>query len=183
VKPIDIQFASRAGDKRIFHIGCLALGALALAASLWEAAMTEAASNQAEAQYRDAVSKAERRAREPAPTRAFSLPPAQIRAVNAAIDKLNLPWGQLFAVLEHTKPDHVALLSIEPDGKKRSLHISAESKTYAEMLDFVERFRQAAPFEDAFLTKHEIRDQDPNRPYRFSVELRWSKDRQADVAP
>ena len=41
------------------------------------------------------------------------------------------------------------------------------------MIAFAERLKRTPMFEEAVLAKHEIREQDPNRPYRFTVELRW----------
>lgn len=97
----------------------------------------------------------------------------QVRAVNAAIEQLNLPWPEIFALLERSKSDKVALLALEPDGRKRLVQIQAEARTPEHMLAFVERLRQQPEVEAAYLTKHEINDRDANRPYRFRVDLRW----------
>jgi hypothetical protein len=45
------------------------------------------------------------------------------------------------------------------------------------MIDFVERLRAVPLFEEAFLVKHERRDQDAAHPYRFALEVRWKEER------
>lgn len=103
----------------------------------------------------------------------FELPAERVRAINRAVGKLNLPWANLFAAIEAAKPETVALLSLEPDAGKRTLKITAETRRSADMLGFVDRLAKRGEFAGVALQKHEISDQDPNRPYRFQLEARW----------
>jgi len=102
-----------------------------------------------------------------------SMSEAQVDAINNAIVQLNLPWQALFESLEKVKPQNIALLGLEPDGKKRVLRILAETRQAEDMLDFVRLLRQQPQFADATLIKHEIYAQDPNRPLRFAIEATW----------
>ena len=102
-----------------------------------------------------------------------ALPDAQIAAINRAVVQLNLPWQALFQSLEQARPANVALLTLDPNGEKRTLRILAEAKTPEDMLDFVRLLRERPQFADAVLTKHEIYTQDPNRPLRFTVDAIW----------
>lgn len=101
------------------------------------------------------------------------IPAARVDAINAAVVQLNLPWQALFESLEKAKPQNIALLSLEPDGKKRVLRILAEAKQADDMVDFVRLLREQPQFDDALLTRHEINMQDPNRPLRFTLEATW----------
>jgi len=108
----------------------------------------------------------------PEPARA-ALPETRVVAINNAITQLNLPWAPLFESLENLQPRDVALLSLEPDGKKRLLRILAEAKQPDDMIAFVRLLREQPQFADAVLLKHEVNVQDPNRPIRFLVQAWW----------
>jgi hypothetical protein len=98
----------------------------------------------------------------------------QKNAVNNAIAQLNLPWRDLLDALETATSANVALLSIEPDSKKQLVKGMAETKTSSDMISYIERLKKQKFFSAVVLTKHEINDQDANRPYRFQFEVQWS---------
>jgi Tfp pilus assembly protein PilN len=87
---------------------------------------------------------------------------------------LNKPWGDLFARLEQTRPDKVAFLALEADGRKAEAVITAESKTPTQMLDYVNSLRKQPEFTSVTLTSHIIDDQNPQHPLQFVVRLKWS---------
>jgi len=41
------------------------------------------------------------------------------------------------------------------------------------MVGYIEQLKQQEFFAGASLLRHEINDQDPNRPLRFQVEVQW----------
>lgn len=98
----------------------------------------------------------------------------QAAAVNGAVMQLNLPWRALQEAVASATPAGVALLALEPDARKRMLRISAEARTSDEMIDYVARLKREELFSDVALTRHEINDQDPNRPIRFELDASWS---------
>lgn len=99
--------------------------------------------------------------------------PAQAAAINAAVMQLNLPWrGLRDAVAGATSPA-IALLALEPDAKNRVLRVTAEAKNSDDMVGYVEQIQSQEWFESASLTRHEINEQDPNRPLRFQLDARW----------
>jgi hypothetical protein len=155
------------------HSAPLALGVAVLAASIVQFTYMRTSIENVTAELLQWTARLERRKAAPPVNAAASVPANKVRAINDAITKLNLPWDKLFAVFEASKPDTVALLSLEPDGKKHTLVVQAESKTPEHMIMFAERLRREPMFEEAFLTKHEVREQDVNRPYRFALELHW----------
>jgi len=67
----------------------------------------------------------------------------------------------------------VALIALEPDPRKRSLKITAETRTSDEMVDYVAALKEQESFSGVILTRHEINDADPNRPLRFQLEATW----------
>lgn len=98
---------------------------------------------------------------------------AEAAAVNGAIAKLNLPWRALHDALRAATPPNIALLALEPDAKKRVLRITAEAKSSEDMLDYVAALGRAELFGSATLVRHEVLEQDPNRPLRFQLDAGW----------
>ena len=98
---------------------------------------------------------------------------AQATAVNAAVAQLNIPWRDLLDAVESATPKEVALLSLEPDAHKNILRGVAEAKTSDDMLSYVEQLKKPGFFDLVVLTKHEVNEQDPNKPLRFQFEAHW----------
>lgn len=98
---------------------------------------------------------------------------AQAAAVNAAIMQLNLPWRDLHDAVQGATPVTVALLALEPDAKRRVLRITAEARGSDDMLAYVQRLQDTDWFSGVALTRHEINEQDPNRPIRFQIDAEW----------
>lgn len=108
-----------------------------------------------------------------ADTRKPAIPEAQASTVNSAIQQLNLPWSRLLTAIERATPSSVALLELSPDAKKHLVRGMAEAKTTGTMLAYITRLKQQPFMGNVILTKHEISDQDTNRPLRFEFEAEW----------
>ncbi|MBS4095247.1 MAG: hypothetical protein KGZ83_00240 [Sulfuricella sp.] len=105
------------------------------------------------------------------PTESISLP--AIEAINYAVSQMNLPWGELFGTFEAHQNKGVALIGLDPNGQKQLLSIVAEAKTPEDMVDYLGALASDKFFYQVILTKHEINEQDTNRPIRFTMEARW----------
>jgi Tfp pilus assembly protein PilN len=149
----------------LFCIGCALFGASAgLHKRQWEVELLRAQSQVA--------IRAQARAEVPVVARA-PVPEAQAAAVNAAVLQLNLPWRALHDALQAGTPANIALLALEPDAKKSSLRITAEAKSSDDMIAYVEQLQKADWFTTVTLARHEINEQDPNRPIRFQIDALW----------
>ena len=102
-----------------------------------------------------------------------TLSPEKTEAINRAIRQLNLPWEDLFAAVESKLNDQISLLSLEPDAANHLLRIQGEAKSADDMLDFVTSLNDKSYFGNASLLRHEIVDNDHNKPIRFIVEASW----------
>lgn len=111
--------------------------------------------------------------RRASPPAAGALSARQVEAMNKAIRQLNLPWPALFASIENVLNERVALLALEPDAVRRILRIEGEAKSSDDMIDFVGALRNEAAFTSARLVRHEINENDRNKPYRFVLEAQW----------
>lgn len=98
---------------------------------------------------------------------------AQSAAVNGMIARLNLPWRTLFDAIQHSTPSGVALLSLEPDARKRTIRITAEARGSDEMIAYIEEMQQQELFSAVSLIRHEINEPDPNHPVRFQIDAQW----------
>jgi len=103
------------------------------------------------------------------------VPEQQANAVNEAVMQLNLPWRDLYDTVRAATPASVALLALEPDAKRRTVRLTAEAKTSDDMFAYVARLQEQAWFTSVVLTRHEVAEQDPNRPLRFQVSAQWGE--------
>jgi Tfp pilus assembly protein PilN len=101
------------------------------------------------------------------------VPEAQAAAINAAVLQLNLPWRALHDAVQAGTPANIALLSLEPDARKSLLRITAEAKSSDDMIAYVEQLKNSEWFSGVLLSRHEINEQDPNRPIRFQLDAQW----------
>ena len=151
----------------------LGLGALALcAAALVQVLEYREAREEVDAQL------AALRARAGAPVALAPAPRAPVGqqeavAVNAAIAQLNLPWRALHDAVRAATPPNVALLALEPDARKRVLRITAEARNSDDMLAYVAALGREDWFGSVTLVRHEVLEQDPNRPLRFQLDAGW----------
>lgn len=97
----------------------------------------------------------------------------QATAVNTAVMQLNLPWRALHDAVREATPATVALLALEPDARKRVLRITAEARGSDDMIAYVEKLQTQKWFGAVTLVRHEIGEQDPNRPIRFQIDAQW----------
>ena len=97
----------------------------------------------------------------------------QAAAVNGAVLQLNLPWRALRDAVGAATPAEIALLALEPDAHKRELKITAEARTSDAMIAYVEQLKAQELFVAVTLTRHEINDQDANKPIRFQLDATW----------
>lgn len=99
---------------------------------------------------------------------------ARAAAVNAAILQLNVPWPALRGAIAAATPPTVALLALEPEARRRSLKMTAETRDANAMVAYVEQLKRQELFGDVLLLRHEINEADPNRPVRFEIDATWN---------
>jgi len=98
---------------------------------------------------------------------------AEDRRAREVASLLLLPWRDLFAALESTSKNDVALLSIEPDHKKRQLRITAEARDFDTLTGYLKRLGSAPQLKSVRLLRYEVREEDAQHPLRFTVEAAW----------
>lgn len=102
--------------------------------------------------------------------------PAMLRDVKLAeqiVQRLSLPWDDLFRAIETASSDKVALLAVEPDSQRGDLSISGEAADYQAILAYLTRLDQPGRLQGVHLVRHEIKQDDPQRPVTFTISATW----------
>lgn len=177
-RAMHIDFAPRSLRRSLFlmhpAVLALAIAGLALCVSAAYGGWTLLEQRRArEHQLRHQQERQARLSKAPATLPKTAIPEAQAAYVNGAILQLNLPWRELQDAVAAATPRNVALVALEPDPRKQVLKITAEAKSSDDMVAYVAELKQQDLFSGAVLTRHEINEQDANRPLRFQVEATW----------
>lgn len=102
----------------------------------------------------------------------------RIVAVNTAIRQLNLPVAPLLQAIQPPKDIRVAVLGVKFEPGRGGdemplLQLTAESRSGEEMARYAGFLASRPPLVDAYVTRHEVVDNDMLKPYRFVVTARW----------
>ena len=93
----------------------------------------------------------------------------ELAAARDTVQRLSLPWTQLFGALESAASPQVALLAIEPDPRSGKVTISGDSKDYLAALTYVLNLRRAEGLADVEMVRHEQKAGE----VAFSVSATW----------
>ena len=103
------------------------------------------------------------------PRTARKVGPEELAAARETVQRLTLPWTQLFGALESAASPQVALLAIEPDPRTGKVTISGDSKDYLAALTYVLNLRRSDALANVQLVRHEQKAGDVS----FSVSASW----------
>ncbi|MBV6319927.1 PilN domain-containing protein [Duganella violaceipulchra] len=178
MKSMNIDFAPRSLRRTLFrtHPALLALagaGLLLCAAAAFGGWKLVEQKRLREHELRHLQERAAAISARPVEVAQVAIPEGQAAFVNGAILQLNLPWRELQDAVAAATPRNVALVAMEPDPRKQVLKITAETKNSDDMVAYVAELKQQELFSGVMLTRHEINEQDPNRPLRFQLEATW----------
>jgi Tfp pilus assembly protein PilN len=98
----------------------------------------------------------------------------EVAAARETVQRIGLPWDELFMALETAASDKVALASIEPDANKGTVTISGDGKDYLAALSYVSNLSRSEGLQRVQLVRHEQKANDPNGPVSFAVSAAWS---------
>lgn len=83
------------------------------------------------------------------------------------------PWDRLFGALETAAGADVGLLVFDPAPDRRQVRLEGEARDLQALLDYLRRAGAAAPFERAQLQNHQVVQDVPGHPVRFTLDLAW----------
>ena len=96
-----------------------------------------------------------------------------IRQANDILQQLSLPWDALFNAVEAKREQEIALLSIQPNVDKRVVRITGEAKNFEALLAYMRYLEASKTLRQVYLTSHEVRSQDAEKPVRFALSANW----------
>lgn len=96
--------------------------------------------------------------------------PQEVAAVRETVQRLSLPWDELFSALESAASDKVALAAIEPDPKAGTVTISGDGKDYLAALSYVLNLSRTDGLERVQLVRHEQKKESVS----FAVSAAWN---------
>jgi Tfp pilus assembly protein PilN len=95
---------------------------------------------------------------------------AQVKAAEAVVRQLALPWAALIQAIEQAATRDVALLQLQPDAEGRLLRLTAEARHREAMFAYLRRLAAAEALSDVHIVSHQVQREDPQRPIQFSVQ-------------
>ena len=99
--------------------------------------------------------------------------PQEVAAVRETVQRLSMPWDELFMALESAASDKVALAAIEPDPRAGTVTISGDGKDYLAALSYVLNLSRTEGLERVQLVRHEQKTEG-NGAVSFAVSAAWS---------
>jgi Tfp pilus assembly protein PilN len=99
--------------------------------------------------------------------------PQEVAAVRETVQRLSLPWDELFSALESATSDQVALAGIEPDAKAGTVTITGDGKDYLAALSYVLNLSRTEGLERVQLVRHEQKNEGSGA-VSFAVSAAWS---------
>ena len=96
--------------------------------------------------------------------------PQEVAAARETVQRLTLPWDDLFAAIESAASDKVALAAIEPDPRNGTVTISGDGKDYLAALSYVLNLSHTEGMNQVQLVRHEQK----NEGVSFAVSAAWS---------
>lgn len=97
----------------------------------------------------------------------------QVGAANQIIDADQFRWTALFGRFEELLPDEVAIRSLQPNFRDRSLEVSLVARDMAAMTELLDALLASADMSQAFLQNQSLTEQaDGGSVIQFSVVIR-----------
>lgn len=108
-----------------------------------------------------------------APRRALASPRAEVSPLTeAARQALQADWSGLLDALEVSRPDGIALLSLELDAPQGRLRLSAQARTPGAMLDYLDRLEDVG-LRQVRLQTHQTRSEADLEYLEFAATAHW----------
>jgi Fimbrial assembly protein (PilN) len=174
VSPLGIDFVQRRSPASMLGWTLLLVGLVGVALVALDVV-------QAREELRSAQERTERHARTAQTRTTQAQPRSATQGLTAAVATVNArvgaslvhPWGRLLKELEQLAEPGIALLAFEAQGASRQLRITAEARTMAEVVVYVESLRLSPVASSVVLGSHEVVTQDGVSVIRFSVDVGW----------
>lgn len=93
----------------------------------------------------------------------------EVRAAEAVVRSLTLPWAAIVQTIERAATREVAILQLQPDAQTRVLRLTGEARSREAMFAYVRRLAAAQSLADVHVVSHQVQLDDPQKPIQFAV--------------
>jgi len=93
----------------------------------------------------------------------------EVRAAEAVVRQLGLPWAAMIHAVEGAAGPDVALLQMQPEARERTLRLTAEARNERALLEYLRRLAAADALAEVHLASHQVVTEEPRRPIQFAV--------------
>jgi Tfp pilus assembly protein PilN len=97
----------------------------------------------------------------------------EVKNANDVLRRLSVPWESLFQAVESSGNQNITLLAIEPDIEKQQVKIGGEAKNFNALMKYITHLQGQVVFGSVNLQNHDVQQQDPDKPVRFSLLAAW----------
>lgn len=97
----------------------------------------------------------------------------EVNNANEVLHQLSVPWEALFQAVEASGGGKVTLLALEPDVEKYQVKINGETKNFKSLTNYITQLQAQPVFGSVYLQTHQVQQQDPDKPVRFSLLATW----------
>lgn len=97
----------------------------------------------------------------------------EVDAAAKAVERLAIPWGDLYGNLESTVDETISLLAVLPNAEKGEVRLNGEAKDFAALRAYLKRLNDSGVLSDVRLLRQEESQKDPQRPIVFSISAAW----------
>jgi hypothetical protein len=97
----------------------------------------------------------------------------EVKQVNQVAEQLTIPWNDLFLAVESASSKRIALLSLQPDYRKRELRIAGEADDFESLRAYTEHLGATEVLLDVRLVNHEVVSGRGPGVVRFEVLATW----------
>ena len=99
----------------------------------------------------------------------------EVGNANEVLHQLSVPWDALFQAVESSGGSKVTLLALEPDVEKHQVKINGETKNFKSLTNYLTQLQGQPVFGEVYLQSHQVQQQDPDKPVRFSLLATWQE--------
>jgi hypothetical protein len=99
----------------------------------------------------------------------------EVKNANIVLHRLSVPWEELFKAVESSSGSNVQLLALEPDFDKKQVQITGEASSYKSLMKYMTELEQLDVFGTVYLQNHEVRQENPENPVKFSLLANWKE--------
>lgn len=97
----------------------------------------------------------------------------RIAAANQVVDELAVPWDVLFGAIESADARGLGVMSLAPNARQRSLHLSGEARSVPDLLEYVDRLAGLKVLGQVRLEGYETVRRDGVDVVSFTVAATW----------